>query len=148
MSEHNRKRRLGGTKKYKTKVWKHLTFQPPGAVSGFIGPPRPPIILRSSTSSEPRQSSNAIEESDLEPDVVPIATSVVAEYPDIPTNSWGGEIVATYDEYFEDAIQPEPAVLSVWDHVGSGAYDPFHTGHTQMTERMMQHLRNCEWPHV
>ncbi|KAJ5669070.1 hypothetical protein N7462_010140 [Penicillium macrosclerotiorum] len=38
-----------------------------------------------------------------------------------------------------------PTNPSLWTYVGSGAHDPFNTGHTQLTDRMMRHLQNCQF---
>lgn len=80
----------------------------------------------------------------------PMATSAMGYSSDLPAGTWGGGFDAAYDEFLEleYAARPAPAAPSLWEYVGTGAYDPFQTGHTQMTDRMMQYLRNCEYLHL
>ncbi|KAJ5574381.1 uncharacterized protein N7459_008808 [Penicillium hispanicum] len=145
MSEHNRKKRLESTKKYKPKTWKNLAFQPPETIPGAMGPPRPPVSSSSSSSSpDSRRSSYAIDQSDIKQELVPVATTTAMGYHSaVLAEAWDGRFDDTFDEVVGYASRP--AAPSVWAYVGSGAHDPFNTGHTQMTDRMMRHLQNFLW---
>lgn len=133
MSEHNRKKRLESTKRYKGKSWKHLAFQPPETLPGTIGPSPPP--LSSSSSRSPSQGSQFIDESDTKQDVTPVTTPSVDYYPNTSQQTWFNEEVVGY--------QDQSTSLVKWSVLGSGAHDPFNTGHTQLTDRMMRHLQTC-----
>ncbi|OKP14793.1 hypothetical protein PENSUB_5857 [Penicillium subrubescens] len=89
MSEHNRKKRLENTKKYKGKSWKHLAFQPPETIPGGMGPPRPPVSTPSSSSSSSRLGSQVSESPPLKNELVP-TTSAVEYYTPVPaeTATW------------------------------------------------------------
>jgi hypothetical protein len=123
MSEHNRKKRMESTEQYNKSKWKHSPYQPPTTNPGALVPAEHfhPCI-NSSASLSGSQISN---EQELE-QVEELATSTAVGYPDTQA--------ATYDCGFGSA----------WSYVGQGANDPFHTGHTQLTDRMMRHLRVCE----
>lgn len=147
MSEHNRKKRLENTKRYKSKSFKNLAFQPPETVPGFLGPPRPPTASSaSSASSNSRRSSHVVEQIDSRQELVPAISAAAVDY-------YPGGSVEAWDDSWDDsnfngvvgyqARQPEPAP-PIWTHIGSGAHDPFDTGHTRLTDRMMRHLQNCE----
>lgn len=153
MSEHNRKKRLENTKRYKSKSFKHLAFQPPETVPVASGPPRPPPAASSvsSSSSSSRNSSHVVEQINTNQDLVPATSAVTVDYyPGGSVEAWD----ETWDESWDDgsfdgvvgyqARQPAPTP-SLWTYIGSGAHDPFNTGHTQLTDRMMRHLQNCEY---
>jgi hypothetical protein len=148
MSEHNRKKRLENTKRYKSKSFKHLAFQPPETVQESYEPPRPAPVASSSSSSSSssRRSSHVVEQLNRSQELVPVTTAVTGTY-------YPGGAVEAWDDSWDDsnfdevvgyeARQPEPTP-AVWTYLGSGARDPFNTGHTQLTDRMMRHLQNCE----
>lgn len=153
MSEHNRKKRLENTKRYKSKSFKHLAFQPPETVPVASGPPRPPPVASSSSSSSSssRNSPHVVEQINTNQDLVPATSAVAVDYyPGGSVEAWD----ETWDESWDDgnfdgvvgyqARQPAPTP-SLWTYIGSGAHDPFNTGHTQLTDRMMRHLQNCEY---
>jgi hypothetical protein len=152
MSEHNRKKRLENTKKYKGKSWKHLAFQPPETIPGGMGPPRPPVSTPSSSSSSSRLGSQVSESPPLKNELVP-TTSAVEYYPPVPaeTATWT-EQTWSEDSWEDSNYDGVDGVVgfsttsqrySPWSYVGSGVHDPFNTGHTQLTDRMMRHLQNC-----
>lgn len=145
MSEHNRKKRLENKKQYKGKSWKHLAFQPSETIPGGVGPPRPPVTAaedRDSASTGVNASAStsniihATENRYVSQELVPVSTTT-DYYHTVPTESWDESV---YDEVVGYQTQPSP----VWAYVGSGAHDPFNTGHTQLTDRMMRHLQNCQ----
>jgi hypothetical protein len=135
MSEHNRKKRLESTKRYKGKSWKHLSFQTPETVPGPIGPSPPPPPSSSSSSSSSHGSQQFVDESDVKQELTPETTPPVDYYPDTSQQVWYNDEVVGY--------QDQSSSLATWSVVGSGAHDPFNTGHTQLTDRMMRHLQNC-----
>ncbi|KAJ5103261.1 hypothetical protein N7532_003790 [Penicillium argentinense] len=130
MSEHNRKKRLESTKRYKGKSWKHLAFQPPETVPGAMGP-SPPLSSASS------QGSQMVEEGETKQELTPIYASPMEYYSDLPQQSWMNDGVVGY--------QDQAASPALWTVIGSGAHDPFNTGHTQLTDRMMRYLQNFLW---
>lgn len=151
MSEHNRKKRLENTKRYKSKSYKHLAFQPPETVPRAVGPPRPPppppASSSSSSSSDSRHSSHVVEPKPASQELVPSASTAVDYYNAVPAEAWD----ESWDDNGFDGVvgfpaRPAPAAASLWSYVGAGAHDPFNTGHTQLTDRMMRHLQNCEHP--
>lgn len=149
MSEHNRKKRLENTKKYKGKSWKHLAFQPPETIPGGMGPPRPPVSTPSSSSSSSRLGSQVSESPPLNNELVP-TSSALEYYPPVSsaTETWTGQTWSedTLEDGSYDEVVGYPTKstrYSPWSYVGSGAHDPFNTGHTQLTDRMMRHLQNC-----
>ncbi|KAJ5267571.1 hypothetical protein N7478_010379 [Penicillium angulare] len=131
MSEHNRKKRLESTKRYKSKTWKHLPFQPPEQIPGGVGPPRPPAppssVSSTSTPSENRRTSYAIDD-DTDTDLVPYTSS--AGYA-------SGDLSESWDDTGFDGVvgyQSRSATAPIWTYIGPGAHDPFNTGHTQLTD--------------
>ncbi|OOQ86710.1 hypothetical protein PEBR_22051 [Penicillium brasilianum] len=151
MSEHNRKKRLENTKKYKGKSWKHLAFQPPETISGPMGPPQPPASTPSSSSSSSRWGSHVSESPPSKHELVP-TTTAVDYYPPVTadTATWVGQTWSddSWDDSSYDGVVGFPTEsprYSPWSYVGSGAHDPFNTGHTQLTDRMMRHLQNFLW---
>lgn len=149
MSEHNRKKRLENTKKYKGKSWKHLAFQPPETIPGAAGPPRPPASTPSTSSSSSRWGSHVSESPPSKQEIVP-TTTAVEYYPPATTatETWAcqGWSEDAWDDGSYDKVVGYPTKASrysPWSYVGSGAHDPFNTGHTQLTDRMMRHLQNC-----
>ncbi|KAJ5765452.1 hypothetical protein N7520_005011 [Penicillium odoratum] len=139
MSEHNRKKRLENTKRYKGKTFKHLPFNPPDQIPG-VGPPPPPVLSpplsASSTpsSNNSRKVSYAVEQ-DTNQDLV---TTQGRRYFSSVSST---ELLE--DGY--DGMGYQNRVPQIWSPLGSGAHDPFNTGHTQLTDRMMRHLQNFLW---
>lgn len=146
MSEHNRKKKLENTKRYKSKSRKHLAFQPSEAVAGSFGPPHPsatPASSSSSSSPNSRRSSQAADQVNTKQELVPTSTALDS-YNTSPAEPW--------DESWDDGnlngavgYPARPEAPSLWGYVGSGAHDPFNVGHTQLTDRMMRHLQNCRF---
>jgi hypothetical protein len=119
MSEHNRKKRLDSTKRYKGKAWKHLDFQPvetTAAVPGRVNSPRDSQDL----SSVKRDA----EDDDLSADAIGFpASSAVAE---------------------SRSVGAPATTASPWAYLGSGANDPFYMMHTPLSGRMFWHLQHCK----
>ncbi|KAJ5095827.1 hypothetical protein NUU61_005183 [Penicillium alfredii] len=127
MSEHNRKKRRDNTKRYKHQTWQQPDSQPPVKTAGSALPP--------ATSSSSHQSP-AIENVPIKQEFV--STSAV-DYPVAPGPTWGGS------DFYGTVAYPAKSSPSAWSYVGQGAGDPFNTGHTQLTERMMRHLHSFLW---
>ncbi|KAJ6171926.1 hypothetical protein N7470_000993 [Penicillium chermesinum] len=152
MSEHNRKKRLENTKRYKSKTWKHLPFQPPEQIAGAMGPPRPPpTVPLTSPSSRPRSGSASgsasshrgsyVETPVIKSELVPVSNTVIYQTQAIAeTETWDEHNLEDFDGVV--GYQPQATAPPVWTYVGPGAHDPFNTGHTQLTDRMMRHLQN------
>lgn len=117
MSEHNRKKRLENDKRYKTKPWKHLAFQPVETTTTASGDVGPATISPFSPAPSATPAPSMVQD-DEELVVSPTTTS--AE----------GEVVP----------QSSP-----WSYLGTGANDPFYTTHTHLSDRMMRHLRHCKF---
>jgi hypothetical protein len=121
MSEHNRKKRIESTKQYNKSKWKHSPYEPETQALVPTGPQSitPPASLASRISEE---------QDDVE-EVIPTS----AGYTEL-TTSWD-------DTGFDGTVAYSGP--SAWSQIGQGANDPFNTGHTQLTDRMMRHLRVC-----
>lgn len=129
MSEHNRKKRMENTKRYKTKAWKHLAFQPveTAATKGQTGPSR-----INSFSTESPDSSFKQEFEDQVTDAV--------GFPTHPSSSPGAE---SHDvEAVVNALPPSGEFP--WTYLGAGAKDPFSMTHTPLSDRMWRHLQHCK----
>ena len=141
MSEHNRKKRLENTNKYKTQTWKHTAFQRPETNRRAMGPARP--SSSSVSSSGNRRGVYAVDQSGPQLQLGTVVTTAGEYHPAISAELWDGRFDEPYDEVIEYAARA--AAPSVWTYVGSGTQDPFNAGHTQITDRMMRYLNNCEW---
>lgn len=147
MSEHNRKKRLEGTKRYKSKSYNHMAFQSPETPSSAFRPPRTSSLSAaspSSPSSNSRHSSLVSETFSVSQELVP--TSKGVDYFGSAPAEWCDE---TWDDGDDDRvveISARSTTPSLFSYVGTGAHDPFNTGHTQLTDRMMRHLQNCKRP--
>ena len=128
MSEHNRKKRLENTKRYKTKAWKHLAFQPVETTSatGQTGPSRVNSFSTECSSPSPFK-----REDDGPSDAVgfPACSSVAGS-----------------EGHAVDALVV--ANETPWTYLGTGANDPFSMTHTPLTDRMLRHLQHCKQPHL
>jgi len=143
MSEHNRKKRLENTKRYKGKTFKHLPFQPPEQIPGGVGPPRPlvlsPAVSSSNVSSNSSRKVSEASEEDTTQELVPITQAMGHYTPASSAEPWeetGFDGVVGY--------QNGSGAPHIWSPLGQGAHDPFDTGHTKLTDRMMRHLQNCQ----
>lgn len=124
MSEHNRKKRLENTKRYKSKTWKHLAFQPPETAAS------------SSSVSTPLASA-----SDVSPKF-PIKTEegTLGNTPGLPA--------ASTEQYYGINVPSHSQALAVVQntspvtYLGPGGNDPFNVFHTQLTDRMSRHLQH------
>lgn len=134
MSEHNRKKRMESTEQYNKSKWKHSPYQPPTTNSGALVPAEP-VRPRASLSAS-LSGSQISDEQELE-QVDGLVTSTSVGYPATQAASW--------DDSNFGGTMGYPARSTVWSYVGQGANDPFNTGHTQLTDRMMRHLRVCEY---
>jgi hypothetical protein len=132
MSEHNRKKRMESTEQYNKSKWEQPPYPSPTSVGGIV-PVRSgrPSISTSASLSGIQHSEQEIEE------VEKLVTSTSVGYHALPVASFDdSEFVGTM------AYVPSP---SIWSYIGQGANDPFETGHTQLTPRMMRHLRVCKY---
>ncbi|KAJ5912903.1 hypothetical protein N7504_001786 [Penicillium tannophilum] len=144
MSEHNRKKRLENTKRYKGKTFKHLPFQPPEQIPGGVGPPRPlvlspPVSSSNASSSSSRKVSQTSEE-DTTQELVSTTQAMGHFTPASSAEPW--------EEIEFDGIvgyQNGLGAPQIWSPLGQGVHDPFNTGHTKLTDRMMRHLQNFLW---
>lgn len=148
MSEHNRKKRLESTKRYKTKPYRHPVFQKPEAFPSASRPSRSPqgsVSSSPSSSSNSRRSSHVAETEPASQQLVHSTSPAFDHYRAAPVEVWD----ESWDDGGFDEVVGFPATQaapSLWSYVGSGAHDPFNTGHTQLTDRMMRHLQNCKFP--
>ncbi|KAJ5919790.1 hypothetical protein N7454_009625 [Penicillium verhagenii] len=150
MSEHNRKKRLENTKRYKGKTFKHLPFNPPEQVPGGVGPPRPPVLSPSPSSSivssnpSRKVSYEGEGEEETGQELVPATQIVGYHTPATSAELWENSSFDGTVNY-QSRLESTLAVPQVWSLLGQGAYDPFDTGHTKLTDRMMRHLQNFLW---
>ncbi|EDP54067.1 hypothetical protein AFUB_021170 [Aspergillus fumigatus A1163] len=160
MSEHNRKKRLENTKRYKSKTWKHLAFQPVETTSSnsssatAASAPAP-----SSASSSPAFEQNTTTSS---PTIPSTQHDQRAEQehdqgqPQIKEEEGQFELAVTkrndnVESYGVGApsqtqsVDPEQSRSSPpWDGLGQGGKDPFNTLHTPLSDRMYRHLQHSQ----
>ncbi|OOF89821.1 hypothetical protein ASPCADRAFT_212459 [Aspergillus carbonarius ITEM 5010] len=157
MSEHNRKKRLENTKRYKSKTWKHLAFQPVettassssavAAVSSApsAGPFHKPSVTESSSFgtrivSDSSSSSSASSSPEQQQKEAPQHALVVKNEDSYPAVSVGTVDSYSIDAPTHNALAPvQPA--TPWNYLG-GAVDPFISTHTVMSDRMCRHLQH------
>ncbi|KNG82982.1 hypothetical protein ANOM_009112 [Aspergillus nomiae NRRL 13137] len=133
MSEHNRKKRLENTKRYKSKTWKHLAFQPPETAAS------------SSAASTPLASAPGDSQE------VPLKVSQSEQQGASLENALAGDapgfVAALTENYHDvDASSHSQSLAVVQDHsplayLGPGGNDPFNVFHTRLTDRMARHLQ-------
>jgi hypothetical protein len=168
MSEHNRKKRLENTKRYKSKTWKHLAFQPVETAGSNSSST---TAVSATAAAELSQSSSTLK---LEPSSPTISSTqhhqhaeqehdrdhpqikeeeehydlVVAERTSFPPSSTPAGNVDSYRGGTPSQTQTVGAVQSrfsgPWDDLGQGGKDPFNTLHTPLSERMYRHLQHCK----
>ncbi|RAL11329.1 uncharacterized protein BO97DRAFT_435317 [Aspergillus homomorphus CBS 101889] len=158
MSEHNRKKRLENTKRYKSKTWKHLAFQPvettassSAAAAASASPTNPSpkkTVTESSfgariTSDSPSPSSSSSGSSSPEQRhrEEPQNALVVTEASSYPVVSAAAATSYTIDAPASNELSPVQ-VASPWVLVGQGGSDPFNTSHTVLSDRMSRHLHH------
>ena len=146
MSEHNRKKREN-TKRYTSKTWKHLAFQPvettATAAAGnatttnnttttkSTSPPAGPLS-RSPVHSAASRSTKSPESPEIVKSEEPETrqNEFVASPTGLETGSAG---------IMTPVQNPQP-----WSYLGQGALDPFSMTHTPLSSRMLRHLQNCK----
>lgn len=150
MSEHNRKKRLENTKRYKSKTWKHLAFQPvetaaaasAGPSAPAIGPMPPPpgrSSVKASSASRGKQPSRSGSNNDNHANDL-VVTSAPGHPAVMAVASTSGEPSYSY------AVAPVPPSPSPTMFLGHGAHaDPFNMAHTPLTDRMFRHLQRCKF---
>ncbi|KAL4885838.1 fungal-specific transcription factor domain-containing protein [Aspergillus karnatakaensis] len=165
MSEHNRKKRLENNKRYKSKAWKHLAFQPvetaasnsatststsatPATESSRQTTRKPSrrgsqtttlSSTPSSSSKSPSPEQYTIKEEEEEEEE---EDTTVADAVDEYAAAAPAELVDDYDIKTESqalAVVQDP---SPYSYVGQGTSDPFNTMHTPLSERMYRHLQH------
>ncbi|KAL4793177.1 hypothetical protein BDV19DRAFT_231727 [Aspergillus venezuelensis] len=151
MSEHNRKKRLETDKRYKSKAWKHLAFQPVETTSGSSGPS---IIAESGQPSrkKPRKASQTIHSSPTTSTASSKSPSpeheTIKEEPEPVADSGDGYPVVSEDAVDNYGVTDDSQALAVvqdptpYTYVGQGTSDPFNTMHTPLSERMYRHLQH------
>ncbi|KAF7115293.1 hypothetical protein CNMCM5793_001929 [Aspergillus hiratsukae] len=167
MSEHNRKKRLENTKRYKSKTWKHLAFQPvettgSNSSTTAVSATAPAQLSQSASSSstlELNSSSPTIstqhhhhpkqEHDGDQPHIKDEEEHyelVVAERTSFSPSSAPAGNVDSYGVGAPSQTQTGSPVQSrtsrPWDSLGQGGKDPFNTLHTPLSERMYRHLQH------
>lgn len=146
MSEHNRKKREN-TKRYTSKTWKHLAFQPvettATAAAGnatttnnttttkSTSPPAGPLS-RSPVHSATSRSTKSPESPEI----------VKSEEPETRQNGFASS--PTGFETGSAGVMTPVQNPQPWSYLGQGALDPFSMTHTPLSARMLQHLQNCK----
>ncbi|PYI13166.1 hypothetical protein BO99DRAFT_438473 [Aspergillus violaceofuscus CBS 115571] len=162
MSEHNRKKRLENTKRYKSKTWKHLAFQPvettasssaaaaaAAATSASPTNPSPKQTVTESSfgaritseSPPPSSSSSASSSPEQRHREEPQNALVVTEASSYPVVTAAAVNSFSIDAPTSNELSPMQ-VASPWTLVGQGGSDPFNTSHTVLTDRMSGHLQH------
>jgi hypothetical protein len=131
MSEHNRKKRIESTKQYNKSKWKHSPYEPATDTGALVPSGSTPALI---TPPASLANSRISDEQDL--DVEEILPTTAIGYPGLSATAW--------DDTSFDGTMVYPYGPSAWSYLGQGANDPFNTGHTQLTDRMMRHLRVCK----
>ncbi|KAL4973912.1 hypothetical protein BDW66DRAFT_97075 [Aspergillus desertorum] len=153
MSEHNRKKRLETNKRYKSKAWKHLAFQPVETAASSsttssttaTAPPselsRQPSRKTSRNSSRPGQPSSTSLSESSSPEDQP-----KTEEPEHADD--GHEYSVSSERPIDNYGRTESQALAIvrdpspYTYVGQGTSDPFSTMHTPLSERMYRHLQH------
>ncbi|KAJ5137648.1 hypothetical protein N7526_003881 [Penicillium atrosanguineum] len=140
MSEHNRKKRLENTKRYKSKSFKHLAFQPPETAPGALGPPRPPLVTSStsstsSSSSSSRRSSQVMEQINHSQELMPVTTAATGSYYSVGAveawdDSWDD---SNLDEVVGYQVRQSEPAPTVWTYIGSVLWDLTQQAHPLQT---------------
>ncbi|KAJ5172006.1 hypothetical protein N7492_004599 [Penicillium capsulatum] len=147
MSEHNRKKRLENKKQYKGKTWKQPAFQPSETIPGGVGPPRPPSTDENEVGAAASATTQPVEDVYTKQDPVKqgvatqelVPVSATADYSNaVPADAW-------HETGYDGVVGYQTQPTSIWSYLGWGAHDPFNTGHTQLTDRMMRHLQDFLW---
>ncbi|KAE8149376.1 hypothetical protein BDV25DRAFT_156489 [Aspergillus avenaceus] len=148
MSEHNRKKRLENTKRYKSKAWKHLAFQPPqttASLSASTTPTSSSNIPQRSFTDAPLSDDNTLSRvSDSSLYLAPRTAEPSATFVDnapcptivSPEHSYG---INTSSNTQAMALAPTASPLT---YSGPGYNDPFGVFPTRLTDRMARHLKH------
>jgi hypothetical protein len=133
MSEHNRKKRLESTRRYKSKTWKSLAYRPTGATSRDrpAQKGKSPPVLRGRDS--PSFSSSASSVALSKPTTAPSVRSVRKAADD--SNAKSQAVAWQY---------PVKVVGTPSSPVGQGAGDPFNSTQVQLSGRMLANLQFCK----
>jgi hypothetical protein len=132
MSEHNRRKRLENTRRYKSKTWKSLAFRPGEANSSE----RSPTFSDGSMSKDSQWAS----ESDDYPFRSPSLSADEGRTPSTQVSRKSSP-AATF-EVLE--WETKSAKGSPWSYVGQGIVDPFVSGLIQLSDRTTGHLQFCK----
>jgi hypothetical protein len=160
MSEHNRKKRLENTKRYKSKTWKHLAFQPvettSSNTSSTTAASAPAPTSASSSSAFEQTTSSSSPTFSTTQHNQQIKQEHDQGQPQIKEEEGQFELVVTkrtanVDSYSVGAPSQTQTVGRVqsrspppWDGLGQGGKDPFNTLHTPLSDRMYRHLQHCK----
>lgn len=125
MSEHNRKKREN-TKRYTSKTWKHLAFQPVETTATAAA-----ANTATTKSTSPAGSSRSPNSATSRSQASPVVEEQETESPDAVQADNTGSVM----------VPAQP-----WGYLGQGAKDPFCMTHTPLSDRMFRHLQNCKLP--
>ncbi|KKK23553.1 hypothetical protein ARAM_006166 [Aspergillus rambellii] len=154
MSEHNRKKRLENTKRYKSKAWKHLAFQPVETTASTAAAGSSSLTSSTRPTQEPPSKSSRLHPNrpdSAEPSDSPSPGQLPLEENEGPsvteTTNYPPVSAANVDGYAKETAPQSQAIAPIqtsspWAFLGPGMKDPFDTGHTQLSGRMYQHLQH------
>lgn len=137
MSEHNRKKRLENTRRYKSKTWKSLAFRPVEAGSAEPSP----TFSDASMSKD----SNWVSEPEDSPFRSPSLSDGDGGTPPAiqSRNSFSG--VGSFEVFPANPIAPEWEIVTAksgpWSYLGQGVSDPFTASQIPLSDRMSGHLQ-------
>lgn len=143
MSEHNRKKRLENSQRYKNNTWKHLAFQPVETTSpeSFSTAPSTKSVSPGNRSASTRRSVAA------GPGIKAASTrqskpvKAVANFESYSPSQSSDSDASRSKPYSPDrltvAARPSP-----YGYVAQGAIDPFNMSHTPLSDRTMRHLQH------
>ncbi|OJJ46936.1 hypothetical protein ASPZODRAFT_115707 [Penicilliopsis zonata CBS 506.65] len=144
MSEHNRKKRLENTKRYKSKTFKHLAFQP---VETIARPPDGHVTASSSSSASERRVSKASSSRSNSSTSSTSRSGKLARREEFLLNAAAAAADAAITTAVVTDSDSSPASSTSvtrkipWSPFLEGGIDPFDTTHTPLSDRMSRHLQ-------
>ncbi|KAE8378928.1 hypothetical protein BDV26DRAFT_260564 [Aspergillus bertholletiae] len=133
MSEHNRKKRLENTKRYKSKTWKHLAFQPPETATSSSSASTPLASVPGDSHKVPSKVSPSGQGGRLENALASDMLGLVA----VSTENYHDVDASSHCQALAVVQNTSPVAL-----LGPGGNDPFNVFHTRLTDRMARHLQH------
>lgn len=149
MSEHNRKKREN-TKRYTSKTWKHLAFQP---VETTATAAAGNATTSNNTTTTTTTKSTSPPAGPLSRSPVHSAASRSTKSPESPEIVKSEEPETRQNEFVASPTGLETGSAGImtpvqnpqpWSYLGQGALDPFSMTHTPLSSRMLRHLQNCK----